>query len=270
MKPKKITKIMNDVSLKFFPPGEVDWKKYSMQYDAVTMDLNEEYRKVLSLPFMPIFEKTFDYKNNKTICDLGAGTGNFSIPFAKKYPLINVYHLDSDELSLSIAKEKAKGIKNISFIQADAESIKKISEESSIKFDTVFMFHSLYSTRSKTDTEKPKRILENILKSSNKNGGLFISDIEREMNLARLIAYSTLSSIKKYGIKESINKFKKLDQAKIQNSNIVRNQRNKEYIVQNLDGLIDLVKSAGYETKNIFFKSDKYYFGYDNTIALKN
>ena len=270
MKTRKITTLVNDLTLRFYPPGEVDWKKYANQYDAVTSDLNKQYRDLISLPFLPLFVKNFKYDSNRAICDVGAGTGNFSIPFAEKYPSVNVYHIDSDETSLFIARKKAenKGIRNIYFFNADVENLKEISEKNAVLFDTIFMFHVLYSTRSKSDPEKPKRILEGVRKSLSSDGGLFIADIEREMNLAKLIGYVTMSSIKKYGFFESIKKFKNLDQAKIQNSNIVRNQREGNYIIQDLEGLVNLLESAGFDSKNIFFKSDKYYFGYDNVVAI--
>jgi len=68
----------------------------------------------------------------KTILDIGAGTGVFSIPLAKRG--FSVTHVDFSPRMLEITRKKAEGLKNIRFIEANAINLSQFSDRS---FDLV-------------------------------------------------------------------------------------------------------------------------------------
>ncbi len=68
----------------------------------------------------------------KTILDIGAGTGVFSIPLARRG--FSVTHLDFSPEMLKIAREKANDLRNISFIQGNAVNLSQFRDRS---FDLV-------------------------------------------------------------------------------------------------------------------------------------
>jgi ubiquinone/menaquinone biosynthesis C-methylase UbiE len=53
-----------------------------------------------------------------TIAEIGGATGAFSIPLAERG--FKVTHVDFSETALGVAREKAKGISNIHFLEAKA------------------------------------------------------------------------------------------------------------------------------------------------------
>ena len=263
------TYLMNWVALKLFPEQKVDWEKYAHQYDAVTADLKPAYQELMKMVLDGELSDLLEYDKAELVADLGAGTGNFSIGIAEKHPHLTVAHIDFDPTSNNIALSKAEiaGINNIDFHLADGEKVKEIQEEcyKGQPIDIIVMMHSFYPMRSKDDMNKPNRVLRAAYDSLADNGRLCIVDIEREMNLLHLIADGLNSAIKKYGLKGALSFFKEMDQAKHQNANIIRNQRNGTYITQPLEDLVKMVKTAGFN--NILYTSDQHYHGYDNIVV---
>lgn len=68
----------------------------------------------------------------KTILDIGAGTGVFSIPLTRRG--FSVTHVDFSPRMLEIARKKAKGLKNIRFIEANVIDLSQFCDHS---FDLV-------------------------------------------------------------------------------------------------------------------------------------
>ena len=74
--------------------------------------------------------KRIDIDQNDVICDIGAGSGIFTVP-AAKLTRNQVYALETDREMLEIIKEKAKneGLVNINLIQVEGDNI-QISDKS--------------------------------------------------------------------------------------------------------------------------------------------
>lgn len=68
----------------------------------------------------------------ETILDIGAATGAFSIPLAQEG--YKVTHLDLSDKMIEVAKEKAEGLDNITFIRADAKDLSMFEDN---QFDLV-------------------------------------------------------------------------------------------------------------------------------------
>ncbi len=68
--------------------------------------------------------KRIDIDSNDVICDIGAGSGIFTVP-AAKLTRNQVYALETDHEMLEIIKEKAKneGLANINLIQVEGDNI---------------------------------------------------------------------------------------------------------------------------------------------------
>ena len=60
-------------------------------------------------------------KGVKTIAEIGAATGAFTIPLAKRG--FKITHIDFSAPAIALAKAKAKGLKNIEFAQANAADL---------------------------------------------------------------------------------------------------------------------------------------------------
>jgi len=265
-----IAHTVNSLLLRRFPEGEVDWGRYAHQYDAVTVEVKRAYKEIMRMPLESDVADKLDYANHELVCDLGAGTGNLSIPLASRYPHITVAHVDFDPTYNGIAEAKARGagVSNIDFHVADGEGVKSVQEQYGKPFDIVFVIHALYSMRSKDDMEKPLRVLRAIHGSLREGGYIWVCDIEKELNFLLLMVDWLISATRKYGLRRALALFKEVDQAKQQNANVIRKLRDGTYITQPIEGLIHMLREAGFSEGNIVFKSGfKYYHGYDNIVV---
>lgn len=267
-----LSHILNSLLLRGFPECEVDWERYAHQYDAVTIEIKRAYREIMRMPLAGEVANKLHYGNYELVCDLGAGTGNLSIPLASRHPNITVAHVDFDPTYNRIAEAKAReaGVTNIDFHIADGEGVKSVQERYGKPFDVVFVIHALYAMRSKDDMEKPLRVLRAIHGSLKEGGYLWVCDIEKELNYLVLMVDGIISATRKYGLRRTLALFKEMDQAKHQNSNIIKRQRDGTYITQKLEGLIEMVCDAGFNESNIVYKSGfEYYHEYDNIVVVR-
>lgn len=91
-------------------------------------------------------------KGVKTIAEVGAATGVFSIPLAKRG--YKVTHIDFSASAIALAQKKAKGLKNIKFIKANAVDLHMFRDK---EFDLVLNMDGAVSF---CGLEAPKSIKE--------------------------------------------------------------------------------------------------------------
>ena len=114
----------------------MDYKRFWDDISAIeTIDYDDEYIN-RALRFKVLED---NLEGVETILDIGAGTGAFSIPLAKKG--YKVTHFDISPEMIRLAKENAKDLPNISFIEGDASSL-PFEDDS---FDLVICFDGAIS-----------------------------------------------------------------------------------------------------------------------------
>ncbi len=119
-------------------------------------------RTALEVDFLiSLFEAT-----TKKILDMPCGFGRHSIELAKRgYEVVGI---DAYESQLRVAKENAHNIKNISFIKADMRDIAYTG------FDAVIHLFSSFGYFSR---EEDTLVMQNLVHSVKKNGGIIIIDV---------------------------------------------------------------------------------------------
>jgi ubiquinone/menaquinone biosynthesis C-methylase UbiE len=120
----------------------------------------------------------------RTILDVGGATGAFSVPLAKRG--FHLTHLDLSPEMLTIAREKAKGMENIDFVEGKASDLSRFSDRS---FDLVL---NLDGAISFSGTQALKAIQESC-RVTRKKVILTVS------HQAQMIAVWTNSSLTKTG-----------------------------------------------------------------------
>ena len=129
-------------------------------------------------------EKVFagDWRESLTILELGCGSGNDAIWFAKKG--FNVTAVDISEKEINLAKEKSKGISNINYIIDDVHSFS--TEE---KFDIIYDRACICNNQLNLPILFPKlyQLLKDdgkiIILTSDKN---LPDELKREQNIPRI------------------------------------------------------------------------------------
>jgi len=115
-------------------------------------------------------------KENMIACDIGSGSGGWTIPLAKKLENGKVYAVDIKEEALSALRSKldSERIYNVELILADIEKGVKIQNN---KVDLVIISNILFELNDKKKTlEEIKRILK-------EEGYLFIIDWKKLGNV---------------------------------------------------------------------------------------
>lgn len=118
----------------------IDWTYHTQFWDAVSQTEETDYddEKINRLLRWKALENYLPGVNS--ILDIGAATGAFSIPLAKMG--YSVTHLDLSEEMLRMAREKAKGLPNLRFLQGNAQDLSFFQDN---QFDLVLCFDGAVS-----------------------------------------------------------------------------------------------------------------------------
>ncbi len=131
----------------------------------------------------------------KTILDIGAATGAFSVELAKRG--YQVTHLDISSKMIEAAKEKAKGLNTINFVQADAKDLYMYKDNS---FDLVLNLDGAISFSGngygRVISESCRVAKNKLLVSASNKGCMTATWLNYSMNLHNCITPSVMEMIK--------------------------------------------------------------------------
>jgi len=252
-----------------------DWDRYAQQYDVITMGgANHAYTDLVSRVSAHFLGNGIH--RHSLVCDLGGGTGNFSIPLAEHFPESTFVIMDTSKIMLNIAQIKASnlGLKNVHTEYADMEDIESIVNKYSRPINHSIMMHSLYATGNFHD-DKPRRILKNLRMNMEKGGWFYISDINRKLNTQDWIPYC-LGNVYSHFRRSAgpiISAYKTLmlflrnDQAKAANKYIDDMQKAGNYMLCSLPEFKQMLEESGFS--DIIYINDKLYRGRDNTAIVR-
>jgi len=115
-------------------------------------------------------------KPNMIACDIGSGSGGWTIPLAKKLENGKVYALDIKEEALSALRSKldSEKIYNTELLLADVEKGVKMADN---KVDFIILSNVLFEINEK------KKALEELKRILKENGYLFIIDWKKLDNV---------------------------------------------------------------------------------------
>lgn len=127
-------------------------------------------QRLKALPPQFIIDKS-GIKNPKVVIDLGAGTGFYSIPFAREYKYCKIYACDISEVMVDwMLDHVSDQYENIIPVKIEDNSILLIDEIADFLF-MINLHHEL---------DKPKETLEECYRLIKVGGKITISDFKKE------------------------------------------------------------------------------------------
>ncbi len=175
---------------------DIDWSIYALKYDLMC-EFIPAYQENIKLLLEHMSK--WDLPKDSSICDLGAGTGNFITAIADKYPDAYFTHVDSDLAMSSFARKKYE-LNSIDNIEIFNESVLNLEFRDNT-FDVIVLINSLYAMKPQT---KVLRKVKGWLKPS---GKLFVIDWGRENNVLDWTWYVAKNAIRNHGIKKTVSAF---------------------------------------------------------------
>lgn len=133
----------------------VQWGAYAQAYDVMS-GANPAYQE--NLARFRSWIASFDLPAGATICDVGAGTGNYALEVSKRFPNTELIHLDSDPVMNRTASRKyrERGADNISFANAKVADVHL--QPSSL--DLIICVNALYTFGDTANVLKISRVVE--------------------------------------------------------------------------------------------------------------
>ncbi|MEM3416345.1 MAG: class I SAM-dependent methyltransferase [Candidatus Micrarchaeaceae archaeon] len=189
---------------------------YDKVYNILTFGLSRVWRRKML--------NKLGAKGKAMVLDLATGTGETAIAIAKQYKNYKVIGLDFNAKMLKIAKEKSRGLKNIRYIEGNAEEYRSFGS----KFDYVTLTFSL------GEFEDLRSVIENTFNILKPGGKVLLMDINahRSTFIRRLInAYYYL-------------RIMPMSQAEIKTE--IERYVHSSYFEVNMENIVALLKQAGF------------------------
>jgi ubiquinone/menaquinone biosynthesis C-methylase UbiE len=215
---------------------EVRWDEYAQAYD-VMCSANPAYQKNLTL--FREWIAGLHLPQASTICDVGAGTGNYVLELARRFPDARVIHLDSDPVMNRTASRKysLSGVENVGFASSNASTV----DLAPSSLDLIVCVNALYTFA------EPSRVLDNFKLWLKPAGYLFVIDLGRPMDVADWSRYIVTSSVKTIGIGATLKAFFRGRKAIGQNRLIRREQELGRYWLHSPADFRVALINAGFE-----------------------
>lgn len=218
---------------------QVNWKSYAQAYDML-MVYNPFYqqlhKEVLS------YVEEWDIPEGATIADLGAGTGNYSLAIASKFPKANVLHIDNNEGMNARTTEKRMemGLDNHRILD---QSIEEVDIQPG-SLDALISIHALYAF------PNPQEVLKKAFSWLKPGAPAILVDAGRIVNVLDWQLAIGWHLLRQHGLRKSL---KIISEGKIvsrQNAKLREMQRNGVLWTHSHEEFVEAVHKAGFEVKS--------------------
>lgn len=216
--------------------ADVHWNSYAHVYDLMAEN-NPGYQDILKR-FKAEISKWILLPQS-TLCDLGSGTGNFSLALASSFPHSRVLHIDADDKMNELAQNKARDgrISNIEFIIKDMETISFDAQSLS----AITSVHALYPL------QHPQALVARLYEWLKPGGYLFVCDLGRVLNVKDWAAYLFVESMRKHGLLGTLSLFYRGRAIAKHNRHISQFQRTGVYWTHDQSIFRKVFEQAGFE-----------------------
>ncbi|MBV1905087.1 MAG: class I SAM-dependent methyltransferase [Pseudomonadales bacterium] len=177
-------------------PDELDWTAYALKYDLMC-EFIPAYQEMINTLLQKLSE--CNLPPNASICDLGAGTGNFITAIASKFPDVHYTHVENSPGMVAVAQQKYEknAIKHVEVLHESAFSVD--FEENS--FDSIICINALYAMDPQTE------VLARVKKWLKPDGKFLVIDWGRENRILDWCWYVVKNAIRTHGFRRTLSAF---------------------------------------------------------------
>jgi len=233
-------------------PSSVDWAAYAREYDSMAAS-NPAYRAIEAA-----FSETiarWRLGAGETLVEVGAGTGNFTIRAARRFPEARIIHVDASSAMNEVATKKAHslGCENLILRTSSVEQLD--FDEGSLA--AIVCVHALYTF------PNPHEVLRRLNRWLAPGGHLFLCDLGRPLDLGDWSRYLFREIVQREGVRAALNRFWRGRVVAKANRLIRAAQRSGRYWVHSHEELVHAVSNAGFRVE----RSRVCYRGYSDLVS---
>ena len=213
----------------------VDWSSYAKTYDWI-LDHNPAYGELLDTVRAEI--DGWDLPPGARVLDLGAGTGNFSLLVAQRFPQAEIVHVDFDPGMNVRAEEKrlAAGLSNVRIVTRDARAL----DYENGAFDAVLSVHALYTM------PDPEERLHDLRRWLKPGGRALLCDVGRVLEMGDWIRFFIPHLLRDLGLFGTLRAIWGSREVLRQNRRIRRMQDDGTYWLHSHEEFVAAVQGAGF------------------------
>ena len=220
--------------------NRLDFERYAIGYDRLC-DLSPAYQDLRALLKERI--PTFCLPERPRVCELGAGTGNFTLDIAEQYPAGSYTHVDMSSQMNHAARLKYKvaGIEDVEVVESYVQTCEFPENE----FDLVIIVNAL-------NTCPPQfQVMQNIQRWLKPGGHLFIIDFGREQDTWDWTLYLSKTVYESQGFFGLMRELWKNREAIRQNRRARYDQEHGNMWLHTTDEFGEMVCKAGFKIKHL-------------------
>jgi ubiquinone/menaquinone biosynthesis C-methylase UbiE len=217
--------------------NEMQYSEYAPQYDNLC-DINPAYQDLIGLFSNSL--KTLDLPSSPTVCDLGAGTGNFVCQLLSQVPMAKVTHVDPSPEMNSLARTKyARNGFEVNIIESTMEDWE--FEDDSL--DLVVCVNAL------NNAPPVMPMLKKICRWLKPGGSIFLVNFGREIRILDWTWFLLKNSLKNRGATETVRSLYQTRKAFSSNKAGRGDQKSGRLWTHSSDELATIVRASGFEIK---------------------
>lgn len=230
----------------------INWEAYAQRYDML-LNYNPFYKELHEQVLALL--QTWELPPGGDLVDLGAGTGNYSIPMAGMFPKTQVWHIDNNPGMNAVAAGKARGLTNFEILhQGIAETdFLPNSLQGLLCINAIYTFPD------------PQQVLHQMYRWLKPSSQAILVDPGRVMNVLSWKIAIGWHLLKHYGIRKTIDLLNKGKVVSQQNAHIRKLQKNNTYWTHTHEEFCKAIEEVGFqiETSGLCFR------GYCDLVVVK-